>query len=77
MPSMPVPTSPVPAPGNPAQALPSPPGDVAAPQHSVLQRSVFQRLRSALRRALHAAAGALQRAERRITEGFRVPPHGG
>ncbi|WP_422845907.1 hypothetical protein [Acidovorax sp. M2(2025)] len=55
----------------------TPTGDVAAPQPSVLQRSVFQRLRHALLRVPPAAAGALQRAERRVTEGFRVPPNGG
>ena len=69
---MTIPAPPAPTSSDPAHAPAWPTGDIAAPGRSVLQRA-----RQALRRVLHAAADALERDERRITEGFRVPPHGG
>lgn len=64
--------NPVPTPNTDAHAL-------AAPhcRGSSQQRLFSQRLRDALRRAWGWGTEALARAERRITEGFRVPPHGG
>ncbi|MFN4120871.1 hypothetical protein [Acidovorax sp.] len=65
--------NPVPTPDTDAHALTPPQPCRGSSQQHLLS----QRLRDALWRAWGWGTEALARAERRITEGFRVPPHGG
>ena len=77
----------LPSPLSPALAAQDPPGTTAHPgpvstTQAAASVAVAPTLpsdvpRSSWRAAFARLQGALQRAEQRITENFRVPPHGG